>query len=354
MKNKIKLAVLTTTFLALPIVAISCGTTTKKEIKSPDKGVISQPTIAPTLDDSKEYKIGFWNVLNDGKDKGFKNKAIAKVIKYTKMTLVGLAEIDDTVAVKTIAEYLSEYTQNPWKAIYTKKKSGASDAGPSVKEDYGFVYRSDLYTPENFENTQTPGQIYSNPITNKMEYQRPPYGVKFKTKKSEFTAVITHLDGPGKNNKRHEKKDHHGNGYQEVWEAQRTKEVMEWFDSLDGKNKNMIFMGDTNIKTSYNNEPFIPLIKSGYKPLLKTGKGFETSLGKTKNKYSNTYDKIFTNIKNAHNGNHYPLYNVFQDKILVESEFRKEIMAARQTQYKNIISSGISDHCPVFADYKFS
>ncbi len=350
MKRKI-IYTLTPLIIAMPVaLAVSCGFKKDKTKTSDSHGQNKNETNTPEKPLAVgDYKIGFWNILNDGKGKGYKNSAIAKVIKYNKMTMVGLAEVDDTKAVIAIANYLSEYTNNPWKAVYTKHKSGTLAGGSSATvEHYGFVYRTDLYTPENFDNTTEPGAIYANPKSSGKQYKRPPFGVKFKTKNSEFTAAIIHADGPGKG--RGESKDQHGNGAQEVWEANNLPTVMDWFDQHDGSNKNMIFMGDTNIHTTYNNKPFKPLIDRGYKPMLKLGSSNSTSLGTKVDKYANTYDKIFTNINSANSGDYYKLYNVFKDNIIDQQTLLKETVDANK-HYKNLIRSAISDHCPVWAIY---
>ncbi len=105
-------------------------------------------------------------------------------------------------------------------------------------------------------------------------------------------------------------------------------------------------MGDTNIHTTYNNKPFKPLIDKGYKPMLKLGSSNSTSLGKIVDRYSNTYDKIFTNIASVNSGDYYKLYNVFKDNIIDQQTLLKATKEANK-HYKNLIRSAISDHCPV-------
>ncbi|MCP4354783.1 MAG: hypothetical protein GY793_03970, partial [Proteobacteria bacterium] len=156
-------------------------------------------------------------------------------------------------------------------------------------------------------------------------YTRPPFGAQFETSNGkDFTAVIAHFDSPkaGKAHVGHavekntssknttktyegsisSKNNKYGTtlGTQELFEAEQTKNVMDYFKTINGGDEDMIFMGDTNIPLTKNGTPFQKLLDAGYKrlfdPSSPNSKTSMSMFAKTNDKlYSNPYDKIFTN-----------------------------------------------------------
>jgi hypothetical protein len=74
---------------------------------------------------------------------------------------------------------------------------------------------------------------------------------------------------------------------------------MKYFDSIDGENGDLVYMGNTNIKydmTQINGQGrpsiFKPLIDEGFKPLVNPlDSNHKTSLGEVD--YENSFDRIF-------------------------------------------------------------
>ncbi len=316
---------------------------------------------------NEKSKIGFWNVLNDGGKQSYKNEGLAKVIKHIGTDIMGLAEIDDPMAVSNLTKQLSP----AWKFIVSKNKaSGLGGAGQA--EYYAFIYNSNKYEPVKFKKTDSIGAIYQNPSLpnelvpgTKTNFVRPPFGVEFKYIKTNhnFTFLISHNDSPGASGQKGSiiEKSKDGQGTQELWEAKHMKDVAKWFDDQDGNNNDLVYMGDTNIKTNHGDKPFTTLLQNGFVSMLNPSTSV-TSLGSSINDYANAYDKIFTNspyiIKNKKDSGFYPLYNVFKDKVLNETRWEDKVNQERidthKKPYKNNIRSGISDHSPIFTELDFS
>ncbi|WP_027334799.1 MnuA family membrane nuclease [Mycoplasmopsis felifaucium] len=253
-------------------------------------------------------RVGFWNVKNLGDNSPvLKYEALASVIYKNNYNLIGLVEIDGENSVKKIVDLLNSLTNdNTYSFIQTndKVKAKSNKVGNNVAEYASFIYNSKLLKSLPFDSGENV-LVYDNSnfddygygkLLKSSEYMRPPVGAKFETVgpiKNNFTYVISHFDSPGvtSNETKHPitKKSQ---GAQEVVEGLNLKNVMNWFDDKDGNNDDLIFAGDTNIKSGNANISFNPVLQS-YTSLIDDNKDNATSLSSTKMNYSEPYDKMF-------------------------------------------------------------
>ncbi|WP_051675995.1 endonuclease/exonuclease/phosphatase family protein [Ureaplasma canigenitalium] len=271
-------------------------------------------------------RLGHWNILNQGGDDYLKNEAIAKIILYSGVDVIGLTELNATPktfnnekryqAIESIVNVIRKYDKkNLW--TYTISKDLFGSNYETQKERVGFIYKKNVVeVKENFITYEVQGsgrdQLFKqefNPTNDRsfISYSRPPSGVTFITpdKRKDFTFVLSHLDSPGEK-KGSETRAHDylvkskymgiktAQGSKELNEAFQLNNVMSFFDDLDGKNDDLIFMGDTNIKKGNESIAFRPLLLDGYISLLKDSDDKNrTSLSRSFNQYSQPYDKMF-------------------------------------------------------------
>ncbi|NQZ29524.1 MAG: hypothetical protein HRT98_04025 [Mycoplasmatales bacterium] len=302
--------------------------------------------VAPMNVNFKDIRIANWNLKNFIGDHN-RIQAMAQIIANQQISLLGAEEVDKVSALHDLARELNRITQsNVWRVVASKlAKDGKEGSkiipmgGVGTWEYYGFLYNSKAMNPKEFQGSKSIGKLYENPYkenqylnnmkeadNKKSAYTRPPFGAQFETANGkDFTAVIAHFDSPkaGKAHVGHAiaknassgvgKKTFEGAisskenkyqttlGTQELFEAEHTKEVMDYFQSINGKDEDMVFMGDTNIPLIKNGiSPFKELLDNGYKSLFDpSSPNSKTSISpfaKTSDKlYSNPYDKIFTN-----------------------------------------------------------
>ncbi|CAM9092534.1 MnuA family membrane nuclease [Mycoplasma todarodis] len=304
--------------------------------------------VAPMSINLKDVRIANWNLKNF---MGNHNRvqAMAQIIANQQISLLGAEEVDKASALHDLAKELNRITQsNAWRVVASKLAKDGKDGSKTIPmggvgtwEYYGFLYNSKVMNPKKFEGSNNNiGELYNNPYeennylanmkeaaTNtKSAYTRPPFGAQFETSNGkDFTAVIAHFDSPkaGKAHVGHaveknkssgvSEKTFEGSisskdnkyettmGTQELFEAEHTKDVMDYFKTINGGDEDMIFMGDTNIPlTKSGISPFENLMNAGYRKLFDpTSPNSKTSMSmfaKTNDKlYSNPYDKIFTN-----------------------------------------------------------
>lgn len=306
-------------------------------------------------------RIGHWNVLNLGWNSRSSEKtaeridAIAELIYYQNMNLVGLTEIKNEAAVERIISALNILDpESKWKMIVSPLSTSITGTRGQA-EHVGIIYQSKLLNPVPFENSSTVGSFYenstwSNPfiktLKQQINYVRPPYGAKFEVKSNgeDFTVVYSHNDSPG--SKRGKPNDVSGSKYgfprqgmQEVSEAYRAKEMMEWFDSIDGENKELFYMADTNIHLGNEAKAFGPLINSGFKSIYPESEENKTTLRTDAKSYASPYDKMFYRGKlELSNANKMEIIKLFESKKL-KSKFLRN-------------ARDISDHAMTFVDLK--
>ena len=379
--------------------------------------------------DNTKLRIANWNLANF---RGSYNRAhsMAQIINYAKISLLGAEEIDKIEGLYTIAKILNNLQHRDtekakgWKVVSSTIAEYSHDAsgnkltkkmgGLGAGEYYGFIYDADLFTPKQFKETGKIGKIYPNGfvhnelfdnykglpsgINTDSAYVRPPYGVQFEhnTTHKDFTAVIAHLDSPGTHakssdpahSKNHSKtettyegttslsdwKDKYmpGMGTQELFEARHVKEVMTYFNKINGADNDMIFMGDTNIPyyNGYSDNhiaesPFKPLIDQGYSGLLDPSlSSSATSLSKTASTisderkrgrlYVNPYDKIFTNNLSFIDGTKGKVGHRFKIEKSFDSDGANVNAAKLHADIHHPGSvTKISDHTMVYATYNF-
>ncbi|MDW2931447.1 endonuclease/exonuclease/phosphatase family protein [Mesomycoplasma ovipneumoniae] len=315
-------------------------------------------------DNNQSIRVGFWNVLNyTNKSKNNPNTAktyaLASVINSSGSDVVGLAEITTTGDGTDIVKELEILNPSAgWKQITTDKYGKTNQ-----QEKYTFLYKSSLLETINFEGNSNPYLIQEG---KNLTWARPVAAVKFQTKtniKNDFTLAIGHFDAPGNKSKsRKENTDSEapGQGEQEANEARDLVNVLTEIDKKDGPNNEIIFMGDTNIRTENTEKLFKSTLES-YRLLL--DKDEKTSLSsKNFGEYANSYDKIFykgdLETKNAQK---YNIFSIFEKNVVdLEKYDKMRKQDGRSTKYKsgdpkdiNRIR-GISDHTMVYFDLELS
>ncbi|MDW2927541.1 endonuclease/exonuclease/phosphatase family protein [Mesomycoplasma ovipneumoniae] len=311
----------------------------------------------------QSIRVGFWNVLNyTNKSKNpnsAKTYALANVINSSGSDVVGLAEITSTGDGTDIIKELEKLNPSAgWKEITTNKYGKERQ-----QEKYTFLYKSSLLETINFEGKFNPYLIQEG---KNLTWARPVAAVKFKTKtniKNDFTFAIGHFDAPGNKSKsRKEKADPEasGQGEQEANEARDLVNVLTEIDKKDGSNNEIIFMGDTNIRTENTDKLFKSTLES-YRLLL--NKDEKTSLSsKNFGEYANSYDKIFykgdLKTKNAQK---YNIFSIFEKNVVdLEKYDKMRKQDGRSINYKTTNSKdidrirGISDHTMVYFDLELS
>ncbi|UVO15042.1 endonuclease/exonuclease/phosphatase family protein [Mesomycoplasma ovipneumoniae] len=332
---------------------------TQKENQNQEKN--QEPEKNQEKDNIQSIRVGFWNVLNytnkSRNSNNAKTYALAKVINSSGSDVVGLAEITTTGDGTDIVKELEKLNPSAgWKQITTDKYGKTNQ-----QEKYTFLYKSSLLETINFEGNSNPYLIQNG---QNLTWARPVAAVKFQTKtniKNDFTLAIGHFDPPGASRNRNEKNDSEASnqGEQEANEARDLVNVLTQIDEKDGPNNEIIFMGDTNIRTENTEKLFKSTLES-YRLLL--NKDEKTSLSSEFGKYANSYDKIFykgdLKTKNAHK---YDIFSIFEKNIVDLEKYDKmrkqdnrsaNYKAGDPKDIKRI--TGISDHTMVYFDLELS
>ncbi|VEU70932.1 Membrane nuclease MnuA [Mesomycoplasma ovipneumoniae] len=312
-------------------------------------------------DNKQSIRLGFWNVFNySNKSRNpntAKTYALANVINSSGSDVVGLAEIIPTADGTDIIKELEKLNPSAgWKQITTDKYGKVNQ-----QEKYTFLYKSSLLETINFDGNSNPYLIQEG---TKLTWARPVAAVKFQTKtniKNDFTLAIGHFDAPGKSKTRKENGDSEVSkqGEQEANEARDLANVLTQIDEKDGPNNEIIFMGDTNIRTENTEKLFKSTLES-YRLLL--DKDEKTSLSSEFGKYANSYDKIFykgdLKTKNAQK---YDLFSIFEKNIVDLEKYdrmRKQDNRPPKKKYggpKDIDRiKAISDHTMVYFDLELN
>ncbi|WP_341490969.1 endonuclease/exonuclease/phosphatase family protein [Mesomycoplasma ovipneumoniae] len=332
---------------------------TQKQNQNQEK--TQEPEKNVEKDKVQSIRVGFWNVLNytnkTAKPNSAKTYALANIINSSGSDAVGLAEITSTGDGTDIVKELEKLNPSAgWKQITTDKYGKTNQ-----QEKYTFLYKSSLLETINFEPKSNPYLIQEG---KNLTWARPVAAVKFQTKtniKNDFTLAIGHFDAPGASRNRNEKNDSEASkqGEQEANEARDLVNVLTQIDEKDGPNNEIIFMGDTNIRTENTEKLFKSTLQS-YRLLL--DKDEKTSLSSEFGKYANSYDKIFykgdLKTKNAQK---YDLFPIFEKNIVnLEKYDKMRKQDKRSANYKpgdpkDIKRiTGISDHTMVYFDLELS
>lgn len=323
-------------------------------------------------------RFGHWNVLNQGGNNDYKSQALAKIILFNNIDVIALTEInakkrndktkdqiEKPVAdiVKFMNQYESRTNKNRWS--FRLSNDISSKGNENQAERVAFIYDKTKLKPVNdgiyYKNSVNADilfdQHFKNNATNnkKIAYSRPPFGLTFSTldNKFDFTMVVSHLDSPGvakQTYKQEEKQDfeYHKEpiktiqGTREINEAYQLGEVMKFMDEKDGSNKDLFFLGDTNIKFKNEAGAFAKLLSNGYISLLKESDANKTSLAKNYNKWSQPYDKIFAKTDSeVNNASKYNLWSALFDSSIINEEWIKK---ALNHYYKKSNKDKLSDN----------
>ncbi|WP_027333021.1 endonuclease/exonuclease/phosphatase family protein [Mycoplasmopsis gallinarum] len=336
-----------------------------------------------------KIRIGLWNVLNFSLTNtnrnwvALKTKAISALINYLQIDVQGLVEVDNEEAVIELVRQLNELNENAkWDYLISKDDEGGINVRNQNRgqhEKVAILFKRTKVRPQKFKNNKV-GTSYNNENYEQkwsnfnIGYVRPPYGAKFESNGinvEDFTVVFNHFDSPDNNTKFGEGQRENSvklenarlkQGGQELDEAYNLVNLMTWYDDLDEDNDDLIFSGDTNIKTGNEEVAFDSIKKKGFKSLIPDIPENNTSLN-TNWGYANAYDKIFySGNKRTENANFFPLYNYFKEiaKPIIENintfEEWVELAKSVNKNYKSessYIRSLISDHSPVYFDFVY-
>lgn len=294
-------------------------------------------------DNTNIYKIGHWNTLNFNllnKNSSAKENEhatnIAKLINYFKFDLIGLTEINKNVINNTnfndvnnpafnFVNLINDLIPIDRKDSYhynivVSNNTSSLYAKPGQSEQVAILYNTkkiELLNSSSNDAMIGSGKFYSNPSINdygiNRDYVRAPFASKFKLTNAvtpyEFVASFSHFDSPGSSNDSVDQGTTNDIGKQEFFEAQQIGNVLEEFRTFYQTN-NVIFMGDTNIKTGKQNLAFDVnnLTHLNYQFSFEDNQYYNTSLAtvatvqKYPNNqlkwYSNAYDKIIYSLEN--------------------------------------------------------
>lgn len=248
-------------------------------------------------------------------------------------------------------------SSNFYSYVISKKLKGEK-FGNAAAEHIAVIYNNQKMEAEAFDNKEI-GYSYTQRFTDEFgddnaQYSRPPYGVKFKYKlkpETKLTFVFAHFDGPGvqKSNKKIGEKSYKGLGSFEYREAKQLATVLDYFDSIDGKQSNIFFGGDTNIKFGKQDLAFSTM-ENKYKSVFSDTEEYKTSLGRKNNNYSEPYDKMFykTNYQLV-SFEKFDLYKVRTDE-KIKALFEKHNVEVKAREKINTAST-LSDHTYISAEF---
>ncbi|MEE3928126.1 hypothetical protein V2E24_00860 [Mycoplasmopsis ciconiae] len=347
-----------------------------------------------TYKDNNYLNVVHWNILNYGgktsNKEGLKTQAISKILASTNAEVIGLTEINynDFNKVNRIVDVLNQMSKREYKFTVQSQKDAVSKLFPNSKEVVAIIYDSNVL--DLVDNS-----TYQNQITlennQKSELVRPFYTSTFKIKNTQiqFSTVFGHLDSPGFDVPKKDipakeaKSQWSEQGVQEVAEAKEISNALLYLKKKFPNNAAYLFGGDTNIMTK-NHLKLANYIRSSSNDLIKDYFEYnqnnvkETSLSRTKNNYSNAYDKwFFINnnsdfqfltytkaLKEVENALpfRYDLWNLFEDK---EMDFSRDVAKKLYLQKEdakenpsdvNLIRDGISDHTliNIYSNYKIT
>lgn len=125
--------------------------------------------------------------------------------------------------------------------------------------------------------------------------------------------------------------------------------VLDYFDSIDCKQSNIFFGGDTNIKFGKQDLAFSTM-ENKYKSVFSDTEEYKTSLGRKNNNYSEPYDKMFykTNYQLV-SFEKFDLYKVRTDE-KIKALFEKHNVEVKAREKINTAST-LSDHTYISAEF---
>lgn len=329
------------------------------------------------ISNKHKLRIASWNVLNFG-DSSLntpKAKAISSIIYTQGYDVIGLTELDSSAAVHKIVELLNELenkfkTNNIWKSIISDEYKASRGFKSSSDKHAAYVYKSNIVEPMILSNGKYSATYDNKSFENKFggtvkNYSKAPFLVKFgvtipKYRNVNFSYLLSHFDGPGRNRGNNEPSYNSKNGAHEMNEAWNIKNVFEWAKKINKGDDDLIFQGDTNIKLGNQKAAFGWLKDIDKQMPIKETFENKSSLSKSFGKYSETYDKIVhvSNLK-YENPKVYKLYDFVKDgsyKFHNISSLEQWINYFNSYVHKSYngkhgyIYSGVSDHCPISYD----
>ncbi|QZE12068.1 MnuA family membrane nuclease [Mycoplasma sp. Ms02] len=328
------------------------------------------------------FKIGQWNIWNYGAEglgeNSYRVKAISTIINNENFDLIGLTEINfgKSDKVNLILNQLNKLDDSSnWRVIIqTDEESKLTGSSDNAAENIAILYNANRLDLLEFDNGKL-GTSFTKPIAKvnggTHKFIRPPFGAKFKDKGSdkELTAIFAHLDSPGGSPKKEsttksftiDGKDielSFSQGVNELSEAYGIKDVLDYYDSIDG-DSTLVFAGDTNIKQGNSNVLSSSLV-GGYKIAYgDSEEKHKTSINRSATGYSQTYDKIIFReydsdiIDEEEGGAEFKfksdIVQAFSNHLLNKNEMKKIYTSEFNAKPKiRDMVRKISDHAPVF------
>lgn len=258
-------------------------------------------------------RIASWNVLNLRADTPVADRA-AVIAEYD---LVALQEVKSLDAMPALRNALQSQTGVEWQYV-ASPLTGSGNAA----EYYVFVYRTDRV-----EEIEGPRGLYPEP--NGDDFVREPFFATFRAGEFDFTIITVHVVWGD------------GTAPPRVAEVQKLDDVWVYVQSLDPDEDDLLLTGDYNLNkpTHY---AFGDLRALDLIPLIENGEAFTTYSTSETKIGANWYDNLWMDpnqTSDEYTGNSGVDYfhtRFYQSETYPHLKVREEI----------------SDHCPVWAEFR--
>jgi len=257
-------------------------------------------------------RIASWNVLNLGDKTSVQERADV----ISQFDIVALQEVESLIGLEALRATVSHLTEVPWKAVVSEKVGQGQAA-----EHYAFLYRTDRVQ-------EAVGIEGCYPEVSSTDFSREPFFATFVAGNFDFTLITVHI----------------------TWgccSAERTAEVMRLADvwnyvqERDPFENDILLMGDFN-RDKPTHSAFDALRSLGATYLITGSDVFTTYSTKPDQVGASWYDNIlmdptYTSYEyTGVSGVDYTYTRYYQDAEFPHLEVRKKI----------------SDHCPVWAEFR--
>lgn len=263
-------------------------------------------------DCTSTVKIASWNVLNLGDETPVQERA--EVI--SQFDIVALQEVESLIGLEALRAQVSCLTQVLWKAVVSEKVGQGRAA-----EYYAFLYRTDRVQ-------EAVGLQGSYPEVSPTDFSREPFFATFVVGNFDFTLVTVHVTWGS-------------SSAQRTAEVMRLADVWEYVQENDPFEDDILLMGDFN-RDKPTHSAFDALRALGAAHLIAGCDVFTTYSTKPDQIGASWYDNIWmdpTYTSHEYTGVSsvdYTYTRYYQDAECPHLEVRKKI----------------SDHCPVWAEFR--
>ena len=263
-------------------------------------------------DSTLTVKIASWNVLNLGDKTSVQERADI----ISQFDIVALQEVESLIGLEALRAAVSNLTQVPWKAVVSEKVGQGQAA-----ERYAFLYRTDRVQ-------EAVGIEGCYPEVSSTDFARDPFFATFIAGNFDFTLITVHI----------------------TWgccSAERTAEVMRLADvwnyvqERDPFEDDILLMGDFN-RDKPTHSAFNALRTLGATHLITGSDVFTTYSTKPDQVGASWYDNIWMD----------PAYTSYEYTGVsgVDYTYTRYYQGAEFPHLE--VRKKISDHCPVWAEFR--